>query len=157
MTQQSISILEQRRIEAGVIKPLMEAFEAELGREKSRAILSRVIKEQAREKGRQMAAEAPDTTLAGFASLKEPWYRDGALEMDILEESADRYDFNVTRCRYAEMYREMGLGDLGFILSCDRDATRIEGFNPELRLKRTQTIMQGSDCCDFRYSRKDQD
>lgn len=157
MTQQSISILEQRRIEAGVIKPLMEAFEAELGREKSRAILSRVIKEQAREKGRQMAAEAPDTTLAGFASLKEPWYRDGALEMDILEESADRYDFNVTRCRYAEMYQEMGLGDLGFILSCDRDATRIEGFNPELRLKRTQTIMQGSDCCDFRYSRKDQD
>lgn len=157
MTKQSISILEQRRIEAGVIKPLMEAFEAELGREKSRAILSRVIKEQAREKGRQMAAEAPDTTLAGFASLKEPWYRDGALEMDILEESADRYDFNVTRCRYAEMYREMGLGDLGFILSCDRDATRIEGFNPELRLKRTQTIMQGSDCCDFRYSRKDQD
>lgn len=157
MTKQSISILEQRRIEAGVIKPLMEAFEAELGREKSRAILSRVIKEQAREKGRQMAAEAPDTTLAGFASLKEPWYRDGALEMDILEESADRYDFNVTRCRYAEMYQEMGLGDLGFILSCDRDATRIEGFNPELRLKRTQTIMQGGDCCDFRYSRKDQD
>ena len=136
MTKQSISILEQRRIEAGVIKPLMEAFEAELGREKTRAILSRVIKEQAREKGRQMAAEAPDTTLAGFASLKEPWYRDGALEMEFLEESADRYYLNVTRCRYAEMYREMGLGGLGFILSCDRDATRIEGFNPELQLKR---------------------
>ena len=157
MSHKSTSTRERRRMEAGGIKPLMEAFEAELGREKSRAILSRVIKEQAREKGRQMAAEAPDTTLAGFASLKEPWYRDGALEMDILEESADRYDFNVTRCRYAEMYQEMGLGDLGFILSCDRDATRIEGFNPELRLKRTQTIMQGSDCCDFRYSRKDQD
>jgi hypothetical protein len=157
MTKPSISILEQRRIEAGVIKPLMEAFEAELGREKSRAILSRVIKEQAREKGRRMADEAPDTTLAGFASLKEPWYRDGALEMEFLEESAERYDFNVTRCRYADMYREMGLADLGFILSCDRDATRIEGFNPELQLKRTQTIMQGGDCCDFRYSRKDRE
>ena len=32
-----------------------------------------------------------------------------------------------------------------------------QGFNPELQLKRTKTIMQGGDCCDFRYSRKDQD
>ena len=157
MTKPSISMLEQRRIEAGVIKPLMEAFEAELGREKSRAILSRVIKAQAREKGRQMAKEAPDTTLTGFAALSEPWHRDGALEMEMLEENADRYHLNVTRCRYAEMYREMGLADLGFILSCDRDATRIEGFNPELQLKRTKTILEGGDCCDFRYSRKDQD
>ena len=155
MTKQTISILDQRRIEAGVIKPLMEAFEAELGRGKTRAILSRVIKEQAREGGRQMAAEAPDTTLKGFASLKEPWYRDGALEIEVLEESPERYSYNVTRCRYAEMYREMGLEEIGFILSCDRDATRIEGFNPDLELRRTQTIMEGAPCCDFRYTRKD--
>lgn len=157
MSKKPISILEQRRIEAGVIKPLVEAFEVELGREKTREILSRVIKAQAREKGRQMAEEAPDTTLAGFASLKEPWYRDGALEMEVLEESPERYHFNVTRCQYAEMYRAMGLADLGFLLSCDRDATRIEGFNPDLLLKRTQTIMQGGKCCDFRYSRKNED
>ncbi len=153
----SISVLEQRRIEAAIIKPLVQAFEAELGKERTRDILSRVIKDMAREKGRQMAAEAPDTTLAGFASLKEPWYRDGALELEILEESPERYDFNVTRCRYADMYRELGLADLGFTLSCDRDATRIEGFNPELELTRTQTIMQGAPYCDFRYGRKRKD
>lgn len=157
MTKQSISILDQRRIEAAVIKPLMEGFEAELGREKSRAILSRAIKKMAREKGRQMADGAPDITLAGFASLLEPWYRDGALEIETLEESPDRYHLDITRCRYAEMYREMGLDGLGFILSCDRDAALIEGFNPALELKRTKTIMQGGDCCDFRYSRKDQE
>lgn len=153
-SDKSISVLEQRRIEAAVIKPLVTAFEAELGRDKTRAILERVIKAQARERGARMAEEAPDTTLAGFASMKEPWTRDGALELEVLEESPERYHFNVTRCRYAEMYREMGLADLGTILSCGRDATRIEGFNPDLQLKRTQTLMEGAPCCDFRYSRK---
>ena len=46
-----------------------------------------------------------------------------ALEVEILEESEDRYDFDVTRCCYAEMYREMGLGHIGHLLSCHRDGT----------------------------------
>lgn len=149
-----VGILEQRRIEAGVIKPLVQAFEAEIGREKTLAILERTIKELARERGRQMAAEASSTTLTGFAALKEPWLRDNALELDVLEEGDERYAYNVTRCRYAEMYRELGLTDLGFYLSCNRDATLVEGFNPELDLQRTQTIMQGAPFCDFRYTRR---
>jgi len=151
---QPVGVLQQRRIEAAVIKPLVTAFEAELGREKTLAVLERVIKELARERGRQMAAEAPSTTLTGFASMKEPWTRDNALELDVLETGDERYAYNVTRCRYAEMYRELGLADLGFTLSCNRDATLIEGFNPELELTRTQTIMQGAPHCDFRYTRR---
>jgi hypothetical protein len=30
----------------------------------------------------------------------------------------------------------------------------LEGFNGEIELERTQTIMQGAPCCDFRYRRK---
>ena len=153
-TPPSVGILEQRRIEAGVIKPLVRAFEAELGREKTLAIVEGVIKTLARERGRQLAAEAPDTTLRGFAAMKEPWVRDNALEFEVLEEGEERYSYNVTRCRYAEMYRELGLADLGFYLSCNRDGTLIEGFNPDLQLTRTQTIMQGAPFCDFRYTRR---
>jgi L-2-amino-thiazoline-4-carboxylic acid hydrolase len=150
----TVGVLEQRRIEAGVIKPLVLAFEAELGREKTRAVLERVIKELARERGRQLAEEAPSRTLTGFAAMKEPWTRGNALELDVLEQNDERYSYNVTRCRYAEMYRELGLADLGFYLSCNRDATLIEGFSPDLELTRTQTIMQGAPYCDFRYTRK---
>jgi hypothetical protein len=28
----------------------------------------------------------------------------------------------------------------------------VEGFNPKIKLERTQTIMEGSDHCDFRYT-----
>ena len=50
------------------------------------------------------------------------------------------------------MYRALGIPELGAVLSCNRDAALIEGFNPAIRLTRTQTIMQGAPCCDFRYA-----
>jgi hypothetical protein len=153
----TIGVLEQRRIEAGVIKPLVQAFEAELGHEKTRAVLERVIKQLAVERGRELAAEAPSTTLTGFAAMKEPWTRGNALELEVLEASDERYSYNITRCRYAEMYRELGLAELGFSLSCNRDGSLIEGFNPDLQLTRTQTIMQGAPFCDFRYTRRKKD
>ncbi len=154
MTDVPIGILQQRRIEAGVIKPLVKAFEQALGPEQTRAIVAGVIKELAREKGRELAAAAPDRGLKAFADLHEPWRRGGALEFDVLKETDDEYHYNVTRCRYAEMYRELGLADLGYTLSCNRDASLIEGFNPDVEFKRTQTLMQGASHCDFRYRRK---
>ena len=44
--------------------------------------------------------------------------------------------------------------ELGATLSCHRDAALIEGFDPEVTFERTQTLMEGADCCDFRYSKK---
>jgi hypothetical protein len=72
----------------------------------------------------------------------------------VLAHSEREFSFNVTRCRYAEMYRALGLEDLGATLSCNRDAALIEGFNPNIELSRTQTIMQGAAFCNFRYRLK---
>ena len=69
----------------------------------------------------------------------------------------DRYDFDVTRCRYAEMYRDLGYVDLGVIFSCGRDWCFARGFNPDIELTRTQTIMEGAPICDFRYSLKERE
>ena len=56
------------------------------------------------------------------------------------------------RCKYAEMYKELGLADMGFIFSCGRDGSMYSGFNENIKLERTQTIMQGAAYCDFRLS-----
>ena len=40
---------------------------------------------------------------------------------------------------------------MGYYLSCGRDAAFAEGFNPDIRMTRTQTIMQGAAFCDFRF------
>ncbi len=59
--------------------------------------------------------------------------------------------FDVTRCRYAELYEKAEMKELGFCLSCCRDELFTKGFNPRMKLLRTQTIMQGSSLCDFRF------
>jgi hypothetical protein len=79
------------------------------------------------------------------------------MEMEVKEQTETSYVFDVTRCKYAEMYRDMGLGEIGHLLSCQRDATFCEGYDKRMRLKRTQTIMQGASHCDFLYTLVDEE
>jgi hypothetical protein len=52
------------------------------------------------------------------------------------------------------MYHRLGVPWLGRLLSCNRDYALIEGFNPDVKLLRTQTIMEGASYCDFRFERR---
>ena len=74
-----------------------------------------------------------------------------ALDYEVLAKTADAFDVNVTGCRYAAFYRELGAPELGFLLVCSSDFPVAEGFGGEVELTRTQTIMQGASHCDFRY------
>ncbi|MDR3516092.1 MAG: L-2-amino-thiazoline-4-carboxylic acid hydrolase [Azospirillaceae bacterium] len=146
------SILERRRIEAEFAKGLFETLSAELGVDRARAILTKAIIKMAQQAGRSAAAvqEGPPD-LADFAALLRFWTMNDALEIDFLVREPQQLDFNVTRCRYAEIYREIGVGELGAVLSCNRDGAFCEGYNPAIALTRTQTIMGGASHCDFRY------
>jgi hypothetical protein len=146
-----IGVLRRREIEARLLAPLVEALAAEFGRERVLEIARRVVVEIARQQGRELAAARGSDDLRTFAAAVEPWTRHGALEIEVLRETDREYDFDVTRCRYAEMYRALGIPELGALLSCNRDFALGGGFNPRLRLTRTQTIMEGAPRCDFRY------
>lgn len=146
-----LTLIEQREIEARIVGPLIRGFTAELGIERTLAIVRGVIAQLARESGAELARSLGECTLEAFSQSLDRWRQNGALEIDVLEQSPERLDFNVTRCRYAEMYRALGLGDLGASLSCQRDYALAEGFNPDIQLTRTQTIMEGAPFCDFRF------
>ena len=150
----AIGVLKRREIEARVVAPLLEALGKEFGRERVLEIAREVIIAVAREQGAKLAEGMGGNTLIHFAESTAAWKQDNALELEVLELNEERYSFNVTRCRYAEMYRALGIPELGALLSCNRDFSLIEGFNPDVTLTRTQTIMQGASCCDFRFVRK---
>ena len=151
---EEVGVLKRREIEAEVLGPLLRKIEQQLGRTKTRALLQETIIDIAKQQGAELASRSGNPTLGSFASLKEPWIRGGALEIDILDKSETEYSFNVTRCRYAEMYKKLGLEDLGSLLSCARDFNMATGFNKRIKLRRTQTIMDGASHCDFRYTIK---
>jgi predicted ArsR family transcriptional regulator len=147
-----LPLLSRREIEARLAAPLLAALGEAFGREQVLTVAQRVIQDIARQQGAQLAASLGGCTLAHFAASLEAWKKDDALEMDVLERSNERFSFNVTHCRYAEMYKELGIPELGTLLSCNRDFALAQGFNPEIVLTRTQTIMEGALFCDFRYT-----
>ena len=150
----SLTLLQQREIEARVVGPLIRGFAAELGPEKALEVVRGVIVNLAHEAGADLARRLGEASLEAFAGGLDRWSEGGALEIDVLERSPERLSFNVTRCKYAEMYRALGLADLGGSLSCQRDFAMIEGFNPDITLERTQTLMEGASHCDFRFRAK---
>ncbi len=152
-----ITILHQREIEAKVLGPVIRAFAEAVGVEKAIEVLRGVITDLAHKDGADLARSIGESSLEAFASTIGRWTEGGALEIDVLEQTPERFSYNVTRCRYAEMYERLGIRDLGATLSCQRDFTLAEGFNPEFKLERTQTIMRGAPYCDFRYRRVSKD
>ncbi|HZU36154.1 MAG TPA: L-2-amino-thiazoline-4-carboxylic acid hydrolase [Gemmataceae bacterium] len=150
--QPHTSLLKQREIEARIVGPIYRAFAKEIGEERARAIIAGVIRELAHESGCDAARRVGGNDIAHFAQAKERWQQDDALTIQTLRQDEQHLNFNVTRCRYAEMYMALGLPELGGVLSCGRDGAMGEGFNPELKLRRTQTIMEGASHCDFRYT-----
>ena len=151
----ALTLLQQREIEAKVVGPLIQGFAAELGTEKALEVVRGVIARLAHEGGAELAGRLGDASLEAFASGLGRWSEGGALEIDVLESTPERLSFNVTRCKYAEMYRALGLADLGSSLSCLRDFALVEGFNPDIALTRTRTLMEGASHCDFRFRAKE--
>jgi len=147
-------VLTRREIEARIVAPLLEAFAAEIGRERAVEVVRQVILQTARQQGAELAQQAGGCTLVHFAAALEAWKKGDAMTMDLLEQNAQCLVFNVTRCGYADMYRQLGIAELGKTLSCGRDFALIEGFNPQIRLTRKQTILEGAAYCDFRYELK---
>ena len=147
----ALTLLQQREIEANVIAPLVRAFAAEVGNDRAREILAGVIAGLARQAGCAAAGVVGGNGLDSLRQVIQQWQAGGSLELTVLDDTPDTLAFDVTRCRYAEMYQRLGLAEFGPILSCSRDATLIEGFNPSITLTRTQTIMEGASHCDFRF------
>lgn len=145
-------ILERRRIEAQILKHVHDVISARSGTEEADAVIGTAVSRSAIDQGRDFATALGHTpSLQDFADIMPLWEKEDALRVEMVEASPEKLEFNIVRCRYAEMYREMGLGRIGHLLSCNRDGDFCVGYNPQMKLTRTQTIMSGASHCDFRY------
>jgi hypothetical protein len=149
-----LGVLTRREVEARILIPLINDLGLEFGREEVMAVVRNTVLRIARGQGAALSQQMGGTSLKHFVDSLAYWTRDDALEIDILEESDEALSFNVTRCRYAELYESLGIREIGTTFSCTRDFALIEGFNPDIALRRSQTIMEGAPYCDFRYRLK---
>lgn len=148
---QRIGVLTRREVEARILAPIIDSLGEAFGREQVIEIVRQSIIQIAQEQGAILAEQMGGCGSDQFLDSLAYWTKDNALEIDLLAHDDQQLNFNVTRCRYAEMYRALGIPELGATLSCNRDFALIEGFNQNADLSRTKTIMQGDSHCNFRY------
>ncbi len=150
----SVSVLQQAKIQAQVLVPLVKTLQAELGEERANALVRRALGEMYRRHGDEFWRKKNEKNLGKvMSSAFATFAREDALDYQVNEQSEDAYEIDVTGCRYADFFKELGEPELGFLLVCSADFATIEGFEPDIKLTRTQTIMQGASHCDFRYKR----
>jgi hypothetical protein len=149
-----ISILQQAKIQAQALVPLVKALQAELGEERANTLVRKALGDIYRRYGEEFWRMKNEKNLGKvITSAFATYARDDALDYGVVEQSQDAAGIDVTGCRYAEFYKALGEPELGFLLVCSADFPMAEGFGTDIKLTRTQTIMQGASHCDFRYQR----
>jgi len=147
-----ISHLKCREIQAPIAACLIRGFARMMGKDKAMEAATSAVQADAMIGGKIIAVQYGGNTMKELGRVvREIWAEDDAITIHILEETEQNFSFDVTRCRYAELYEKAEMKELGFCLSCCRDESFTKGFNPRMKLLRTQTIMQGASLCDFRF------
>jgi len=151
-----IPVIEQAKIQARVLVPLVKALQAELGEERANALVRKALGDAYRRLGEKWWRAKKSRDVGENMALAFAAYAEGdAIDYSVRAQSQDTYEVDVTGCRYAQFYQELGEPELGFLLACGADVPFAEGFGPDMKLTRTQTIMQGASHCDFRYRRQE--
>jgi len=141
--------------------PLMKELAAQIGRKK----LIEMVKEATwiywGQRARNYAQRFSRKDLNAFLSWefdlpiedadrrKRFWSH--ALTSQMLEATPNSYEMKVTECLWAQTFREANEADLGFATHCYADEAIASAFDPRLKLTRTKTLMDGDDCCHFRW------
>lgn len=131
--------------------PTMKALAAQIGNEKFIGMLQETTSEIAR-KGiaRRSSPEFDFASLVAGMKSMPPLYQH-ALVAEIVEDTAQAFEYNVSQCLWAKMFREEDAAGIGYAAVCYPDFAVASALSPKLKLIRTKTLMQGHDCCNLRY------
>jgi hypothetical protein len=154
MSETTISLLDEVKLQAAVILPILRSLRAEVGKEKADRIVGDSLRTWARDLYHRIGESKPGSPRqkwdAVWAEDMRPRIGD-AVDRDMLKDDGAVREYNITRCQYAEFFRGLGEPELGGILLCDSDFHIADVAGSSIEFNRTQTIMQGAAYCDFRY------
>jgi len=133
--------------------PLLQNLGNRLGENNLIAMLKEAAS-QVRVQGEQQAAgQVPSNDLAtftGWAREPNPFWQN-TLTFEIVEDTERAFEVKVTECLWAKTFRDAGSEAIGYATVCHGDFAACEAFNPRIKMIRTQTLMEGHDCCNHRW------
>ncbi|HUT24504.1 MAG TPA: L-2-amino-thiazoline-4-carboxylic acid hydrolase [Sumerlaeia bacterium] len=128
---------------AGMAVRLLHAMEERFGPE-----AREVVRDMARNRQPNPRPDAgdPREDLREFCARLDKGCA-GSHRWERVIDEPDRIGYHYTRCMWAEIYRELGEPELGFVI-CAGDEPGVKSFNPGLGFQRTQALMNGDPICD---------
>jgi hypothetical protein len=89
-----------------------------------------------------------DNSKAGMKGMNR------VLSYEIIKDDSESLEFKCTECLWAKTFREAKASEIGYAGVCYQDYAMTKAFNPNLILTREKTLMQGDDCCNFKWTFK---
>jgi hypothetical protein len=152
---EATSKMDEFRAEAQVLIPVLRAARAELGAERANQLVLGALRDWGRERFRRIGEAFPGSPEEKWRAIKEldgKRTRQSDLDFTMLRWDAEAVEYDVTRCAYADLFRELGEPELGEVLACGADTYLAEEVTrPDVTFTRSQCLMTGGCLCDVRW------
>lgn len=148
-----LSLLEKTRIQAQVLVPVLRALRAELSKQKADAIVRGALRDWSKRLFAEIGNGVEGSGRHKWAAVQKDWVAATApgVTWETRRHDDEAWEFDITRCRYAEFFHAIGEPELGALLVCETDYDVAAIGGDAVSLTREQTIMQGAPTCTFRY------
>jgi len=83
---------------------------------------------------------------------KDHW--SNILSPTVIREDDEVFELKFSECLWAKTFREANASEIGYAGVCFQDYAMARSYNPKMSLTREKTLMQGHDCCHFKYTMK---
>lgn len=149
------TVFENYKAQAIVLVPVVRALEKELGRDEAHRIVHDALKDTFFKFGQQMAKDTMKGCEGNFGKQAiigaDLFAEGGALEIESQEVTEKNYKFEVTGCKYSELYKSLDAPELGFLFACNQDYPFQNGWGDKHVMHRPQTRMEGYSRCKFNW------
>jgi hypothetical protein len=132
--------------------PAMKNLMKQIGKEKFLEMLKK-SSEMQYESDENAYFKNKERTLKTWSDFSKKLMKDwdNILTGEILTDTENVLEIKYTECLCAKTFREADAGDIGYAALCYQDYPWTKQFNPNLKLIREKTLMEGDDCCHFKW------
>ncbi|UCC82980.1 MAG: L-2-amino-thiazoline-4-carboxylic acid hydrolase [Gemmatimonadota bacterium] len=148
----SLSSRQRTQMSYGGLIQLIQVLKGELDEPELVRLLNLMSADIGRQVGGRQAQNSPDTSFQTFVQVFRPPNFENSLTHEVVEDTEKVFALEVTECVSADIMRSAGLGgEIGHAAVCNMDYYWPAAFNPNFKMERTKTLMQGDDICNHRY------
>ncbi|MFW9953221.1 MAG: L-2-amino-thiazoline-4-carboxylic acid hydrolase [Candidatus Thorarchaeota archaeon] len=153
----NLTVEQHHREIASKLVSLIRELERKLGKEKAHEIVSEWAECNSVNdiKGVMKSLEKAVNDFEDVKLLMRQWVKDlnenNMETVEITTETETDSICIVTDCIYAKVFDDLNASDIGYILYCKHDFAAAPVIHPRVGLRRSKTLMEGHDCCDFDY------